>query len=518
MSATCPENREKVELQITEELKMGNYIITDHKPKIISAIGAIPKKDSDEIRIIHDASRPVGKNLNSYVDYDHCQYTSIDEVTSLLKPNGWMAKVDLRHAYRSVPISQDSWSGTGLKWKFSDTNRPTYMYDTRLPFGASPSPGIFQKLTKSVTRMLKRRGFKAICVYIDDFIIIADTYSECLAAFKELLSILLKLGFSISWRKVVPPTQCLTFLGIEINSIKETISMPSDKLSSLKDDIVTWIDRKKATKREMQQLIGKLNWATKVIRASRPFVRRLIDLMCTMKKSFHRVRLTAGVRDDLKWLAATCVEFNGTAVWLSKPPEPKHAMSTDASMSGGAAFLEGKWFYVNWEQDYPEMADKHINLKELYTVLLAVRKWYKLFKNKLILLEIDNMMCVYCLKKGSSKNPLATKFIREIYTISALNNFAFSVRYIKSKDNVMADALSRLDNCEFIYSAAELLLNWDMLILLPDYNLSDNMSDSAISLFLQVSQQLRWDIWTRISQNTEVQYSQNQPKTLTLHS
>ena len=44
VSATCPENREKVELQITEDLKMGNYIITYHKPNMISAIEAIPKR------------------------------------------------------------------------------------------------------------------------------------------------------------------------------------------------------------------------------------------------------------------------------------------------------------------------------------------------------------------------------------------------------------------------------------------------------------------------------------------
>ena len=43
------------------------------------------------------------------------------------------------------------------------------------------------------------------------------------------------------------------------------------------------------------------------------------------------------------------------------------------------------------------MAEQHINIKELFVVLLAVRRWSKQFENKLILLEIDNMMCLYCL-------------------------------------------------------------------------------------------------------------------------
>ena len=292
--------------------------------------------------------------------------------------------------------------------------------------------------------------------------------------------------------------------------------MPKNKLTSLKDDIVTWIGRKKATKRELQQIIGKLIWATKLIRASRPFVRRLIDLMCTAKRPSHRVRLTAGVREDLNWLAATCVKFNGTAVYLSKSPEPEHAMSTDASTAGGAAFLDGDWFYINWETDLPSMADKHINIKELYTVLLAIRRWCNTFKNKLVLLEIDNMMCVFCLRKGSSKNPQAMAYIREIYTLAASYNFGFLIKYIKSKDNVMADALSRLDTCEFVLRAAELLFKWNKMILLPDYDFSQNMSDAAMCIILQASQQLRSDILTQILQSFGQPHLQN-PQKLPIH-
>ena len=104
-------------------------------------------------------------------------------------------------------------------------------------------------------------------------------------------------------------------------------------------------------------------------------------------------------------------------------------------------------------------------------MLLAVRRWSKQFANKLILLEIDNMMCnLYCLRKGMCKNNLAMDFIREIFTLKAVHNFAFCVGYIKSKDNIMV----------VIIIAAELLLDWDKLILLPDYNMCDNMSESAI--------------------------------------
>ena len=56
--ATGHDVRDKVEKAIREEIEHGNYIITTEKPTIVSASGAIPKPDSDKVRLIHDCSRP----------------------------------------------------------------------------------------------------------------------------------------------------------------------------------------------------------------------------------------------------------------------------------------------------------------------------------------------------------------------------------------------------------------------------------------------------------------------------
>ena len=45
---------------------IGNDVDTQEKPTIISAIGAIPKSEKS-VRLIHDASRPMGLGLNDYV-------------------------------------------------------------------------------------------------------------------------------------------------------------------------------------------------------------------------------------------------------------------------------------------------------------------------------------------------------------------------------------------------------------------------------------------------------------------
>ena len=42
----------------------------------------------------------------------------------MLQPNYFMAKIDLRHAYRSVPIHKSNYLATGLQWYFAGHNHP----------------------------------------------------------------------------------------------------------------------------------------------------------------------------------------------------------------------------------------------------------------------------------------------------------------------------------------------------------------------------------------------------------
>ena len=44
------------------------------------------------------------------------------------------------------------------------------------------------------------------------------------------------------------------------------------------------------------------------------------------------------------------------------------------------------------------------------------------------------------------RNDIGMDFLREIYCILAMNTINIVARYLRSKDNIVADALSRLDN------------------------------------------------------------------------
>ncbi len=159
-----------------------------------------------------------------------------------------------------------------------------YMYDAKLPFGARTSPTIFHRITQAVKCMLQRRGYEAVVVFQDDFLVIGRTYDECLRVWLDLINLLLRLGFDLNFKKLVAPTRCLTFLGLQLDTNKGEVSLPQDKFRDIKDLISTFLQRERATKRQLQSLAGKLNFAARVVRGGRTFLRRILDCIASLRR------------------------------------------------------------------------------------------------------------------------------------------------------------------------------------------------------------------------------------------
>ena len=115
-SATNSQNKHKVEKQIQNELVNGRYIIVDQPATITSALGAVPKKGSDSVRLIHDCSRPYGDSVNDLSSPISFSYQSLQDAIQLIKPDYYLAKLDLLSAYRSVRIHPSNYAVTGIHW------------------------------------------------------------------------------------------------------------------------------------------------------------------------------------------------------------------------------------------------------------------------------------------------------------------------------------------------------------------------------------------------------------------
>ena len=455
---------ELVKQQILSEISDGNYIICDNKPDFISPLGAIPKP-AGGVRLIHDCSRPVGSSLNDYAALESTQkFQTIDDATSLVQPGYYMAKVDLKCAYRSVKISRESQRFTGLK--FALGNQTIYMRDTKLPFGSRLAPGIFHRLTQSCKRMMARRGFSAVVVYLDDFFICAPTLEECATALSTLVALLRRLGFCINWNKVVDPAQCITFLGIEIDTVNMCTRLPQEKLAGLRVELQAFTKRKRASKRQLQSLAGKLIWAAGVVYGGRVLLRRILDAFRPLIAASHKCVLTPAVRLDIQWWERFMDSFNGSSLIVDNVPCT--IVYTDAcdTAAGGYSECDGDWFYCNWAADCPEFQDVHINLKELAAVVLAAQRWGHEWANKRVLVMSDNSTTVSCVNRGTSRSTLLMPYLRYMFWLSAVYNFRLTAMHVPGEDNVLADKMSRLHEPYSKHYLSELLvatpLAWHM--------------------------------------------------------
>ena len=224
-SALRPGAKEQIEDELCKGLSLGHFGSSNTPPIIVNAIGAVPKRDSSELRLIMDCSRPLALSANSYMDLDHYKYTTVDEAACKAKPGFWLAKIDLKHAYRSVGTHPSSWKVTGMSWLFQGTTDINFLFDKRLPFGARTSPMVFHRLTQSVCRMMARQGF-TVLAYLDNFLIIEPSQQQCQIAVDTLVNLLQSLGFTINWSKVVQTSQSLCFLGVEMDTVNCVLRLP----------------------------------------------------------------------------------------------------------------------------------------------------------------------------------------------------------------------------------------------------------------------------------------------------
>ena len=79
--------------------------------------------------------------------------------------------------------------------------------------------------------------------------------------------------------KVVPPTTRIEFLGVTLDATTMTMEIPQEKIEEVLGIINTWLYCTAATRREMESLIGKLQFMGKCIKPGRVFIARLINWM-----------------------------------------------------------------------------------------------------------------------------------------------------------------------------------------------------------------------------------------------
>ena len=440
------ERKDEVEAQILDEIANGHYVVASEIPTITSALGAIPKKDGG-VRLIHDASRPDGNALNDFATRDPVKFMTVDDAAANLTRGAWQAVVDLKSAYRVCRSREDHWTYAGIRWSFSDQLDPVYLLDTRLGFGFRRSVPAFHRLTQSVVHIMTSLGYDGVTVLLDDFHIVGDSYNECYVKMSVLMSVLRRLGFWINYSKIQMPSRRVKYLGVILDSDKMVSELPFDKVQELTADLNSVYGSKKVTRKQLERLCGKVNWASRVIIGGRFHVRRrrILNVMNSLSKPWHRTRVTQEMRADIEFWLEYLPRFNGVCEIesVSNARSQVTVFVDSSSRASGGVTEGGEFFYHPWSPS--ELAQlSHINFKECASFLVAARHWGSQWRGKRVHFMSDNIAACGMLRKGRTGDTGTMSSLRELFWLSVEHDFKMSVSNVPGASQ-LADPASRLD-------------------------------------------------------------------------
>ena len=339
--------------QTLHEVNEGKVWIVEAEPRWIHPLHI--REQGTKMRIIDDLSAPDGLSLNEVADARPFRMMSHTDALALIQPGCYMAKADIKGAFRQVGVFPEHRELLGFRVRNPHTAQTIYCVHNRMPFGLKCSSEIFCRLSHAIKAMLNARGIHASVVYVDDFLIIGLTEHDCNRALDVLIALLRSLGLEDSPNKTERATQDIIFLGLRIETnVNATgtmrASVPPEKMDLAQRTAHTLLQQRVISVGALQSAIGYFQHVAKAIYSARAFIRRLTDaLRMTEAHGQRQVRVTHSLRLDLTFWTTSAAGHNGTAIVLQQPMMATGFWATDASGTlGMGGFYAGRFFSVAW--------------------------------------------------------------------------------------------------------------------------------------------------------------------------
>ncbi|XP_065195263.1 uncharacterized protein LOC135826586 [Sycon ciliatum] len=409
---TAIEHTQFVQQQIADRVRRdesaGPFSVQPFHPFVCSPLGVVPKNNG-KVRLIHHLSYPDRMSVNDGINKDSFSlyYVTVDDAIERLQRQGTgalMAKLDIRNAFRLVPVAPTAYHLLGFQWQGQ------FYYDKVLPFGLRSAPYLFNCIADALCQIsCELFQVPHLLHLLDDFWLCGPANSTlCAQRLNVVLSVFRYLGVPIADEKTVGPTSCLTFLGIELDSVQKVARLPQDKVDDSRSRLLAFRQRQSCRLRELEQLLGKLNFASRVITPGRTFMRRLYDATRNVTKPYHRIRLSPECHLDLLSWSHLLDGWNGKSFFL----DLQETLASDILIETDASGAIGHG---------------------------------ALWCCKRIRFHTDNEAVAAVLKSGTSRCPNVMSLLRQLFFICAKGNFMVTARHIPGITNILADALSRQD-------------------------------------------------------------------------
>ena len=402
--------------------------------RFYSSYFLVPKSDGGQRFVLNL------KKLNQFVVTPHFKIDDIRTALKLTFKNIFMAKIDLKNAYLTIPLHPDSYK------YFSFIYNKKFFEFLALPFGFSLAPYIFTKVLKVVASFLRAMGLSSV-FYLDDIICFGMSKESCIFNVKQTLSLLIGLGWIINYDKCqLEPRNSCQYLGFVINSRDMLLQLPEEKRFKLISLVDRFSKLNKCKIREFAHFIGCLVAACPALQYSWLYTKnfereKFLALLFHDNNYDSKMILKSYLQEDFQWWKTNILK--GIQPILDS--EFQLEIFSDASLTGWGAVCDGEKVSGFWKGCEYKL---HINQLELKAAFLGLKCFARNSTNCRILLRIDNTTAIsYINRMGGIQYPILNKITREIWQWCEARKIGLFASYIKSAENI-ADKYSRVKNID----------------------------------------------------------------------
>ena len=270
--------------------------------------------------------------------------------------------------------------------------------------------------------------------YVDDYVGVGvpSIANVSYAALIELMK-----DLTISQKKLVPPSMQVMCLGVLIDTVKGTISIPPKKLQDVTNSLCQWLSHDVALKSELQSILGLLLYVHKCVKPAQVFLNRMLDLL-RFAHGHQKVTHTPDFKRDLRWFVKFLPLYNGVSLYDHRPIDV--SLERDACLTHLGGRSGNLIYHLPIAKGYRNWTIVHL---EMVNILLAVRPFKYLWASKKVLKHCDNAAVVTVLRSGKTRDPYLGACVHKVWYVVATYDIDLQYTHIRGIKNKVTDALSR---------------------------------------------------------------------------
>ena len=282
--------------------------------------------------------------------------------------------------------------------------------------------------------------------------------AEAKEALNALQGLMAELGLQEAEHKICRPATRMVWLGLEYDTEKMTIKIPEDKMVEIMKVVRECQGKVRATRRDMQRLLGLLQFVAGVSPPTRVFTNRMLNELREMPKRGSE-SLSLEFKKDVNFFADVLPEYNGIKMVVKGEVECQDSLELDACLSGCGAYNGTEYNaerFPQWLRD-EEHTIAHL---ELLNVVVALKVWCEQWRGHRVRIVTDNMNACLAMQTGRSRDGFVQNCVRELFVYCVKYDVELHAIHNPGRELVRADALLRMfvdRRCErWVASAAAL--------------------------------------------------------------